>query len=269
MNEIYKIASWNINSIRVRQDNVLNWIDKQAPDLLLLQEIKCQDPQFPKEAFEEKGYHVYVHGQKSYNGVAILSKIPAKKIIKGLPGDETDEQARYLEIHLNDIVIACLYLPNGNPRPSEKYDYKLSWMKRLKKRASYFLEKEIPFCLAGDFNVIPDTKDVYNPQAWEEDALYTLKTRQYYREMCHLGLTDSYRALHPETVEYSFWDYQKGRWQRNEGIRIDHILLCPYLSDRLIDCQIDREPRGKEKASDHTPIWCTLHTKAVNLLEAS
>lgn len=254
-----KIASWNVNSIRARLPNVLAWLEEAAPDIVMLQELKAQDDQFPAEALEDLGYHCYVFGQKSWNGVAILSKIPVDNpetdILKGLPGDDTDEQSRYIEAVIDGIRYCCLYLPNGNPVDTEKYPYKLAWMDRLYQRSQDLLASGDKFVLGGDFNIIPANEDCYNPVAWEDDALFRLDSRKKFRALLHLGLTDAFRienAILPEA--YTFWDYQGGAWPKNHGIRIDHFLMSPHITDMMQKCSIDKAPRDKEKASDHTPI---------------
>lgn len=253
-----KIATFNVNSIKARLPNVLEWLKEADPDVALLQEIKCQAADFPVLEFQSMGYQVQAVGQKSYNGVALLSKQPAENVLEGLPGDETDEQARYVEATVQGVRVASLYLPNGNPVDSEKYPYKLGWMKRLKAHAATLLASEQPVVLAGDYNVIPEPRDCYDPAAWAGDALFLPETRRHFREIVNLGYTDAFRAIHPQRVAYSFWDYQAGRWPRDEGIRIDHLLLSPQAADRLCDAGIDKKARGREKASDHTPVWCEL-----------
>lgn len=255
-----KIATFNVNSVRARLPNLLEWLESTAPDVALLQEIKCQDEQFPALEIEAAGYHVAVHGQKSYNGVAILARAPIADVRRGLPGAEAegDEQARYIEATVGGIRVASLYLPNGNPAPGDKFDYKLRWMRRLVEHARALLTTEMPFVLAGDYNVCPTDADVYDPANWQDDALCRPESRALFRELCHLGLTEAFRALHPEPGRYTFWDYQAGAWQRDNGLRIDHLLLSPQAADRLVSCDIDKNPRGRDKASDHTPIWIEL-----------
>ncbi|EKE75257.1 exodeoxyribonuclease III [Oceanibaculum indicum] len=253
-----KIATFNVNSIKARLPNVLEWLKEADPDVALLQEIKCQAADFPVLEFQSMGYQVQAVGQKSYNGVALLSKQPAENVLEGLPGDDSDEQARYVEATVQGVRVASLYLPNGNPVDSEKYPYKLGWMKRLKAHAATLLASEQPVVLAGDYNVIPEPRDCYDPAAWAGDALFLPETRRHFREIVNLGYTDAFRAIHPQRVAYSFWDYQAGRWPRDEGIRIDHLLLSPQAADRLRDAGIDKKARGREKASDHTPVWCEL-----------
>ncbi len=257
-----KIATWNVNSIKARLPNVIEWVRAAAPDVLCLQEIKCVTEAFPSLEFEDLGYSVAVHGQKTYNGVAILSKSGLEDVRTGLPGAEVDEQARYIEATTDldgrMVRLASIYLPNGNPTDSDKYPYKLDWMAHLKAHAAALLATEEPVVLAGDYNVIPDPGDVYDPEGWRDDALYRLDSRRRFREILNLGYTDAYRALHREVGRYTFWDYQAGAWQKNFGLRIDHLLLSPQATDLLTDCDIDKGPRGKPKASDHTPVWCAL-----------
>jgi exodeoxyribonuclease-3 len=254
-----KIATWNVNSVKARLPNVLGWLDQTKPDVALFQEIKCETTSFPAAEFESLGYHCAVVGQKSYHGVALLARQPIEDVLDHLPGDLEDLQARYVEATVGDLRIASLYLPNGNPVGTEKYPYKLRWMERLRHHAADLLRRERPFVLGGDYNVIPAPEDVYDPRNWETDALFRPETRAQFRALLNLGLTEAFRALHPDELRaYSFWDYQAGRWPRDEGLRIDHFLLSPQAADRLIDCRIDRGPRGQEKASDHTPVVLEL-----------
>ncbi len=252
------IASWNVNSIKARLGNVTAWIDEFKPDVLLLQELKCQEETFPALEIRALGYHYELVGQKSYNGVGIFSTQPIEVREHALPGDESDSQARYLEAETNGVLVASIYLPNGNPVASDKFPYKLAWMDRLATHAEALLREEKILVLGGDYNVIPDAVDCYDPQAWRGDALFRQESRQALRRLINLGFTDAYRQVHPKTRGYTFWDYQGGAWQNDLGIRIDHLLLSPQAADRLQDCSIDREPRGRQKASDHTPIWCKL-----------
>jgi len=251
-----RIASWNVNSIRARIENVTSWLRLAQPDVLLLQEIKCQTDDFPRFEFEALGYHCAVSGQKSYNGVALLSRLPPTETLTALPGAEPEPlQARYLEATIGDFRIATAYIPNGNPLGTDKYEYKKAWLKRLKAHCQTLLAQEIPFIIGGDFNVIPESRDVYDPQGWANDALFAPPTLALWHELLNLGLTEAFRALNPTASEaYTFWDYQAGSWPRNQGLRIDHFLLSPEAADRLTACTIDRTPRGQEKASDHTPI---------------
>ncbi|MEM9262779.1 MAG: exodeoxyribonuclease III [Pseudomonadota bacterium] len=263
MTKPLKIATYNVNSINARLPRVLEWFDDASPDVVVLQEIKCVDEKFPASDFEDRGYNVAVHGQKTYNGVALLSKHPVDDVMTRLPGDKDDEQARYIEaVVMPDDHIpfrTCgLYLPNGNPSPGPKYDYKLSWMKRLHRRAEKLLTEEEPFVMLGDFNVIPQTEDCYDPIAWQDDALFRQETRDAFRALMALGLTDGLRAIEPNSIAYTFWDYQRGAWEKDHGIRIDHHLLSPQLADRLSGAGVDRKVRGREKASDHVPVWIEL-----------
>ncbi|MGE4281322.1 MAG: exodeoxyribonuclease III [Magnetospirillum sp.] len=250
-----RIATWNVNSVKARLPNVLEWLEQAKPDVVLLQEIKCQDDGFPVMEFESAGWNVAVHGQKSYNGVAILSRHAMDNVQRRLPGDDSDEQARYIQADIRGLRLASLYLPNGNPTPGDKFDYKLRWMRRLIDHTKTLLTQEVPFVLGGDYNICPTDADVYDPAGWTNDALCRPESRALFRELCHLGLTEAFRALHPEPGRYSFWDYQAGAWPRDNGLRIDHFLLSPQAADRLVACDIDKTPRGKEKASDHTPVW--------------
>ena len=254
-----KIASWNVNSIKARLPAVIEWLGAAEPDVLALQEIKCEADAFPFLEIEAAGYRATVLGQKSYNGVALLSKSAPESVREGLPEADGDEQARYLEAVFDGVRVASIYLPNGNPAASDKFPYKLAWMARLKRHAAELLADDGPTVLGGDFNVIPEAEDCYDPEDWAGDALFRPETRRAFREILHQGWTDGFRALHAGRAgAFTFWDYQRGRWQRGEGIRIDHLLLSPAAADRLEACDIDRGPRGRPKASDHTPIWCRL-----------
>ncbi|MFP7673016.1 exodeoxyribonuclease III [Marivita sp. S0852] len=257
-----KIATFNINGIKARLPALTDWLQDSAPDVALLQEIKSVDEAFPREALEDLGYTVETHGQKGFNGVAILSKLPLEDVTRGLPGDDSDEQARWIEATVigdSTAVRLCgLYLPNGNPAPGPKYDYKLAWMKRLKARAQALLDDEMPALMAGDYNVIPQAEDAKKPERWVEDALYRPETRQAFREILNLGFTEAFRTRTSGDGHYSFWDYQAGAWDRNDGIRIDHFLLTPECADLLTECWIESAVRGREKPSDHVPVWVTL-----------
>ena len=253
-----KIATFNINGIKARIAALPEWLDEAQPDVAILQEIKSVDEGFPRELFEDRGYNVETHGQKSFNGVAILSKLPLEDVVRGLDGDETDEQARYIEATVvgdkASVRLCGLYLPNGNPAPGPKFDYKLAWIKRLEQRARALLADETPFLMTGDFNIIPQAEDAASP----DDALFRFETREAWRRLLALGLTDAFRARTQGPGHYSFWDYQAGAWNRNNGIRIDHFLLSPAVADMLKDCQIDKEIRAREKPSDHVPVWVDL-----------
>ena len=257
-----KIATFNINGIKARIDALPAWLDEAQPDVALLQEIKSVDETFPREIFEDRGYNVETHGQKSFNGVAILSKRPLEDVTRGLPGDDGDEQARYIEATVmgdsHAVRLCGLYLPNGNPAPGPKYDYKLAWMERLYHRARALLAEEVPFVMAGDYNIIPQAEDAAKPDSWRDDALFRLESRAAFRKLLNLGLTEAFRARTQGTGHYSFWDYQAGAWNRNNDIRIDHHLLSPQAADMLMDCQIDKDIRGRDKPSDHVPVWIEL-----------
>ena len=256
-----KIASFNINGIKARLPALLDWLAEAKPDVAVLQEIKSVDENFPREAIEDAGYAVETHGQKSFNGVAILSRLPLEDVRRGLPGDDSDEQARWIEATVvgeTAVRICGLYLPNGNPAPGPKYDYKLAWMERLRDRAAEILETEEAAVLAGDYNVIPMDEDCYDPAAWATDALFLPRTRDAFRRIVNLGYTDALRVVDASPGVYTFWDYQAGAWPKDHGIRIDHMLLTPQAADRLVTCEIDRAVRGREKPSDHTPIWVEL-----------
>ncbi len=249
-----KIATWNVNSIKARAEHVKRWLARVQPDLLCLQELKGLE--FPHDAYPD--YKIHAVGQKAYNGVAILSNAAFELVLDKLPGDDVDEQARYLEITRDDLRIINIYLPNGNPAPGDKYDYKLRWMDRLYDRLKQLREDDIPFVITGDFNVIPENEDCWDPKVWESDALYLPETRAKFKKLLHLGLTDAFRAFNQNAEQYTFWDYQAGCWPRNKGIRIDHFLTSPPVTDRILSCEIDKEPRGEESPSDHTPVILTL-----------
>jgi exodeoxyribonuclease-3 len=257
-----RIATWNVNSVNQRTENVIAWLQARAPDVVCLQEIKCLVPAFPGQAFEALGYNVAVHGQKAFNGVAILSKYPLEDITRELPGDSADEQARFLAATVSTPAgaarVACIYLPNGNPINTEKYSYKLKWMERLARYCREQISLEEPLIVAGDFNVIPAAADARNPQAWVNDALFVPQTRESYRGLLNLGLTDGIRAVSDDPGIYTFWDYQAGAWQKNNGIRIDHLLLSPNAADRLRAAGVDKHVRAWEKPSDHVPVWVDL-----------
>ncbi|MCQ0093241.1 exodeoxyribonuclease III [Roseovarius sp. M141] len=257
-----KIASFNINGIKARINALPDWLDEAEADVVLLQEIKSVDEAFPREIFEDRGYTVETHGQKGFNGVAILSKLPLEDVTRGLPGDESDEQARWIEATIMGdtaaVRVCGLYLPNGNPVPGPKYDYKLAWMERMQARAADLLALEEPFLMAGDYNIIPQDEDAKRPEAWQEDALARPDSRAAYRRILNMGFTEAFRARQNGPGHYTFWDYQAGAWNCGDGIRIDHFLLSPECADLLEDCQIDAEIRGREKPSDHVPIWVRL-----------
>ncbi|MBK1635967.1 exodeoxyribonuclease III [Rhodovulum adriaticum] len=256
-----QIATFNINGAKARIETVLNWLDAASPDVALLQEIKSEDASFPRAPFEDRGYNLETHGQKGFNGVAILSKYPLEDVTRGLPGDDSDEQARWIEatvVGKRAVRLCGLYLPNGNPAPGPKYDYKLAWMERLEARARDLLAAEEPAVMAGDYNVIPQDEDAARPEAWKDDALALPQTRAAFRRIVNLGFTEAFRARTHGGGHYSFWDYQRGAWNRNDGIRIDDLLLTPQAADLMTDCRIESELRGGEKPSDHVPVWLTL-----------
>ncbi len=256
-----RIATWNVNSIRQRMDSLTAWLKERSPDIVCLQEIKCTDEAFPREPLEGLGYNVAVHGQKTFNGVALLSKAPFDEVKSGLDGDDGDVQARFLEVQVStgkgSLRVVSLYLPNGNGS-EDKYAYKLKWMDRLAQFSSERLELEEPLVLAGDYNVIPSARDAKRPEVWVNDALFLMPTREKFRALINLGLTDAIRAASDASNLYTFWDYQAGAYQKNDGIRIDHLLLSPQAADRLIDAGIDRHVRGWDKPSDHVPVWVDL-----------
>ena len=256
-----KIATFNINGIKARIEALPAWLAEAKPDVVLLQEIKSVDEGFPRETFEDLGYRVETHGQKGFNGVAILSKLPLEEVTRGLPGDDTDEQARWIEatvIGTSAVRVCGLYLPNGNPAPGPKYDYKLGWIARMRARAADLLGREEPVIMAGDYNVIPQAEDAAKPAAWMEDALFLPESRAALRRILHQGWTEAFRAREHGPGHYSFWDYQAGAWEKNNGIRIDHLLLSPQAADLMTDCQIDKAVRGGDKPSDHVPVWVQL-----------
>ncbi len=258
-----KIATWNVNSIKARLDHAIAWLKEASPDVACLQELKCEDQAFPAQAFEDLGYNVLTHGQKTYNGVAILSKMKGEDVSRGLPGEPEDSQARYLEAVFADgpraIRVASIYLPNGNPPDTDKFAYKLRWMDRLRAHACELLKLEEPLVLAGDYNVIPQSLDARFPENWTGDALFRPESRAKFREIANLGLTDAVRqAYGDEPNLYTFWDYQAGAWQRNNGIRIDHLLLSPQAADLLVTARIDKHVREWERPSDHVPVLIEL-----------
>ncbi|MFD2251191.1 exodeoxyribonuclease III [Pseudochelatococcus lubricantis] len=257
-----RIATWNINSVRLRIDHLTAFLDEAKPDILCLQEIKCVDDAFPRAQIEDKGYNVAVNGQKTFNGVAIVSRLPLEDVTRGLPGDDGDEQARYIEavvsVKTGAVRVASLYLPNGNPPDSEKYPYKLKWLDRLADHARTLLALEEPFALAGDYNVIPQARDAAHPEQWTGDALYLPQSRAKFQSLLNLGLTEAVRACDDRDGLYTFWDYQAGAWQKNNGIRIDHLLLSPQAADHLKAAHIHKQMRAHEKPSDHVPVSIDL-----------
>ena len=258
-----KIASFNINGVKARIEALTDWLAGSNADVVVLQEIKSVDEGFPREHFEDLGWTVETHGQKGFNGVAILSRLPLEDVTRGLPGDDADEQARYIEatvIGTTAVRIAGLYLPNGNPAPGPKYDYKLAWMQRLSARAADLLALEMPVVMLGDYNVIPEPRDAASPQKWLDDALFLPESRAALRQIQWQGWSDAIRLRDPWSTRgpFTFWDYQAGAWSKDEGIRIDHLLLSPQAADLLVDTGVDREARAGEKPSDHVPVWAML-----------
>ena len=257
-----KIATWNINGIKARISELEGWLRSFRPDVLCLQEIKSVTEGFPAPAMEALGYNVAVHGQKGFNGVAILSLSPIDDIVRGLPGDDEDLQARYIEAAVASpsgiVRVASIYLPNGNPIGTDKFTYKCRWMDRLEAHMRHRIAEEEVAVFAGDYNIIPGPNDAKDPALWLGDALYQPESRAAFTRFQALGLTDAIRACHPGPGVYTFWDYQAGAWQRNNGIRIDHLLLSPQAADRLVSADVDKGPRGGEKPSDHTPVWIEL-----------
>ena len=253
-----KIATWNINGVKARLDTLLSWLEQARPDIACLQEIKSVDENFPREAIEALGYAVETHGQKGFNGVAILSRLPFDEVNRGLPGDEGDAQARFIEgvfsTEQGALRVVSLYLPNGNPVASDKFPYKLAWMERLEAWARDRLALEEPLVLAGDYNVIPMPQDCHDPAAWEGDALYRPESRAAFRRLANAGFTDALRSTSDAPETYTFWDYQAGAWQKNNGVRIDHLMLSPEAADRLRSVHVDRQVRAWEKPSDQVPV---------------
>ena len=258
-----KIATFNINGVRARIETLTRWLAEARPDVVVLQEIKTQDEGFPREPIEDLGYRVETHGQKGFNGVAVLSRLPLEDVTRGLPGDDADEQARYIEatvLGARAVRVAGLYLPNGNPQPGPKFDYKLAWMQRLRAQARLLLDSELPVVMLGDFNVIPEPRDAARPEKWLDDALFQPESRASLRRILFDGWTEAVRLRDPDATRgpFTFWDYQAGAWQKDDGIRIDHVLLSPQAADLLIDLGIDRDERARDKPSDHVPVWIDL-----------
>jgi exodeoxyribonuclease-3 len=255
-----RIATWNVNSVRARREHLLDVLAaKDAPDILLLQELKTEAAGFPSEALREAGWHALVEGQKSYNGVAILAREPPRERLRSLPGEAADAQARYLEAEIGDLVVACVYCPNGNPVGTDKFAYKLAWMERLAAHARTLLDTERPVVIGGDWNICPTGADVWDERAMADDALCQPESRAAWRRLLWQGWTDAWRALNPLPARgYTYWDYQAGAWPRDHGLRIDALLLSPPAAERLADAGVDRTPRGRDSPSDHTPAWCVL-----------
>lgn len=254
-----KIATYNVNGVNGRLPVLLRWLEETTPDVVCFQELKAPQEKFPEQAIRDAGYHAIWHGQKSWNGVAILTRdTEAKEIRRALPGDPDDSHSRYIEAEVNGIVIACLYLPNGNPSPGPKFDYKLQWFQRLITHADSLIQSGMPVILAGDFNVIPTERDVYKPERWVDDALFRPETRAAFETLTAQGWTDALRKLYPDDTIYTFWDYFRNAYGRDAGLRIDHFLLSPQVESRLVAAGVDREVRGWEKTSDHAPVWIEL-----------
>ncbi len=258
-----RIVTYNVNGISARLPNLLRWLEESSPDIVCLQELKMPQEKFPEGAIRMAGYGVIWHGQKSWNGVAILARgQDPLEIRRALPGDPEDLHSRYLEATVRDLLIGCLYLPNGNPRPGPKFDYKLRWLERLLRHAAELVSGDRPTILAGDYNVIPTERDVYKPERWVEDALFRVEVREAYASLMRQGWTDAIRKLHPEATIYTFWDYFRDAYQRDAGLRIDHLLLNPAVAGRLAGAGVERGVRGWEKASDHAPTWVELRDGA-------
>ena len=254
-----RVATYNVNGISARLPNLLRWLAETAPDAVCLQELKAPQEKFPHDAIRDAGYGVIWHGQKSWNGVAILARnSEPTEIRRALPGDADDVNSRYIEATVNGVVIGCLYLPNGNPAPGPKFDYKLRWLDRLISHAAELVSSACPVVLAGDYNVIPTERDVYKPERWVDDALFRVEVREAFARLVGQGWTDAIRALHPDEQIYTFWDYFRNAYARDAGLRIDHLLLNPPVAQRLVSAGVDRNVRGWERASDHAPTWVEL-----------
>jgi exodeoxyribonuclease-3 len=254
-----KIATFNINNVKRRLPNLLRWLRAAKPDIVCLQELKCVDAEFPTQAIEHAGYGAVWHGQKTWNGVAILARNHEPVLTRtALPGDRDDHEARYIEAAVNGLIVTSLYLPNGNPQPGPKFDYKMDWFRRLKLHARKFLKQELPVVLAGDYNVAPTERDIYPTRSWDKDALVQPKSRAAFKSLVAQGWTDSIRTLHQEQPMFTFWDYKRNRWPRDAGLRLDHLLLSPALAPRLVKAGVDRKIRGEDGASDHAPAWIVL-----------
>lgn len=257
-----KIATYNVNGVNGRLPVLQKWLEEAEPDVVCLQELKAPEEKFPLAAIEQAGYKAIWHGQKSWNGVAILSRgQEIKEVRRALPGDPEDLHSRYIEAIVNNIVIGCLYLPNGNPAPGPKFDYKLAWFKRFAAHAKDLLKHDVPVILCGDYNVMPTEQDVYKPERWVEDALFRPEVRKAFKDLVAQGWTDAVRKLHPNETIYTFWDYFRNAYGRNAGLRIDHFLLSPYFDKRLKACGVDKHVRGWEKTSDHAPVWIEIKDK--------
>ncbi|MBS0480497.1 MAG: exodeoxyribonuclease III [Proteobacteria bacterium] len=258
-----RIATYNVNGVNGRLPVLLRWLAEAQPHIVCLQELKAPQERFPENAIRDAGYDAIWHGQKAWNGVAILSRVGAPvETRRGLPGDPDDVHSRYVEAAVNGVIVASLYLPNGNPRPGPKFDYKMRWFERLIVHAAELLATGMPVVIAGDFNVMPTERDVRRPERWLDDALFAPEVRDAYARLLRQGWTDALRTIHPDETIYTFWKYFRGAFERNDGLRIDHILLSPSVADRLKDAQVDRTPRGWDKTSDHAPVWVSLRDKS-------
>ena len=254
-----RIATFNINNIRRRLPNLLAWLARAKPDIVCLQELKAADSEFPAEAIEAAGYRAVWQGERTWNGVAILSCVGEPLVTRrALPGDPADRQSRYIEAAVNGLLIGCLYAPNGNPQPGPKFQYKLAWLKRLKRHAAKLIRENVPAVLAGDYNVVPTPFDIYASKSWAKDALVHPASRSAFKQIVDQGWTDAIRALHPDEPMYTFWHYLRQRWERDAGLRLDHLLVAPGLAEKLTDADVDREARGAAGASDHAPAWIAL-----------
>lgn len=253
-----KIATYNVNGVNGRLPVLLRWLEESSPDVVCLQELKAPQEKFPEQAIKDAGYHAIWHGQKSWNGIAILAKAEIKELRRGLPGDPEDMHSRYIEAFVNGIVVGCLYLPNGNPAPGPKLDYKLDWFERFNRHAADLLKRDLPVVLAGDYNVMPTELDVYKPERWVDDALFRPEVRAAFKKIVDQGWTDAIRKLYPTEKIYTFYDYFRNAYARDAGLRIDHFLLSPQLTQRLVNAGVDRNVRGWEKTSDHCPVWIEL-----------
>jgi exodeoxyribonuclease-3 len=254
-----KVATFNINNINRRLPNLLVWLERAGPDIVALQELKSTDDNFPRAAIEKAGYGAVWRGQKTWNGVAILARNTEPVLIRNcLPGDSKDDEARYIEAAIKGVIVTSIYLPNGNPQPGPKFDYKLDWFRRLRTHAATFIKQNVPVVLAGDYNVAPTALDIYPTRSWDKDALIQPKSRAAFKSLVAQGWTDAIRTLHPSTPMFTFWDYKRKRWPRDAGLRLDHLLLSPVLAPRLEKAAVDRLVRGEEGASDHAPAWVTL-----------
>ena len=255
-----KIATFNINNINRRLDNLLAWLRSARPDIACLQELKASDNEFPLRAIEKAGYRAVFHGQKTWNGVAILSRKSDPVLTRiELPGDDGDRESRYIEAAVSGVIVACIYAPNGNPQPGPKFDYKLDWLRRLRLHAARLLRQDLPVVLAGDYNVAPTALDIYPTRSWDKDALIQPKSRAAFAALVAQGWTDAIRTLHPSKPMFTFWHYKRNRWARDAGLRLDHLLLSPALASRLVKAGVDRKVRGEDGASDHAPAWIVLN----------